>query len=66
MSKEDQERMVNDLEELMFDFEGDEIPSEKIGEVSLEDPVLLLLAQYRSFRICRNEFFFPESDCRPY
>jgi hypothetical protein len=34
--------------------------------VKLEDPILLLLAQHRSFRICRKEFFCPIQECHPH
>jgi hypothetical protein len=35
ISEENQERMVNDFEELMSDFEGDKIRPEKIAEMFL-------------------------------
>jgi hypothetical protein len=50
----------------MEDFERDEIPPKRFTEVTLDDPILLLLAQHRSFRICRSEFFCPVQDCRPH
>jgi hypothetical protein len=37
-------------------------PARKICRELLEAPILLLLAQHRSFRICRREFFCPIQD----
>jgi hypothetical protein len=62
---DDEERgMLADLEGLLKKFEEDEVPPEYFVKVTLEDPVLLLLPQHRSFRICRREFFCPEENCR--
>jgi hypothetical protein len=44
MSGEAQEAMKRDLEQLLEEFERDEIPPERFAEVTLEDPFLLLLA----------------------
>jgi hypothetical protein len=53
-----------ELETLLRSFEEHEVPpEEQIAEVSLEDPILLLLAQSRSFRICRRELFCPDESC---
>jgi hypothetical protein len=65
MTDKDKETMVNDLEALLDEFKHEEIPPDRFAEVILEDPILLLLAQHRSFRICRSEFFCPEEGCRP-
>jgi hypothetical protein len=53
------------LESLLDSFRMEEVPEESLVPVSLEDPILLLLAQHRSFRICRREFFCPEENCHP-
>jgi hypothetical protein len=58
-------RMLEELETMLRSFEEDEIGEEHWVEVSLEDPVLLLLTQHRSFRICRCELFCPEEGCHP-
>jgi hypothetical protein len=51
------------LEELLQSFEDNEIPFEAVGEVTLEHPLLLILAQHRSFRLCRKEIFCPIDGC---
>jgi hypothetical protein len=66
MTEEDGAAMVEDLERLLERFERSEIPLENQVEAKLEDPILLLLAQHRSFRICRREFFCPIQECRPH
>jgi hypothetical protein len=38
-------------------FEDSEVIPDDFAEVSLESPVLLILAQHRSFRICRRKSF---------
>jgi hypothetical protein len=53
-----------ELEALLRRFEEEEIPPELFAPVQLDDPLLLLLAQHRSFRICRREFFCPDERCR--
>jgi hypothetical protein len=53
------------LENLLERFKQHEIPIEQCVEVTLQDPLLLLLAQHRSFRICRRKLFCPEENCRP-
>jgi hypothetical protein len=40
MSEEDEEAMATDLEALLAEFEGNEIPLDQCGEVSLRDPVI--------------------------
>jgi hypothetical protein len=62
---ENRNRKLAELETLLSSFEKAEIPLDKLVEPSLEDPVLLLLAQHWSFRICRRDFFCPEENCRP-
>jgi hypothetical protein len=58
--EEEAENFREELEALLRSFEDDEIkPEEQSTEVSLNEPVLLLLAQNRSFRICRREVQVP-------
>jgi hypothetical protein len=64
--EEERQALANDLEALLEEFQREEISPERFAEVTLEDPILLLLAQHRSFRICRSEFFCPEEGCRPH
>jgi hypothetical protein len=54
-----------ELEALLDSFMEDEVSPEHLAHVSLEDPILLLLAQHRSFRICRRELFCPDEKCHP-
>jgi hypothetical protein len=54
-----------EMEELVAIFQEADIDERDCTPVSLEDPILLLLAQHRSFRICRNTFFCPEEGCHP-
>jgi hypothetical protein len=63
---EDEVAIINNFKKLMKDFERDEIQPERFTEVTLDDPILLLLAQHRCFRICRSEFLCPVQDCRPH
>jgi hypothetical protein len=58
--------MINDLAALMDEFERGEIPPDRFVQVTLDDPIILLLAKHRSFRICRKEFFCPIQVCRPH
>jgi hypothetical protein len=51
------------LEGLLASFAADEIPPDRHVGVSLRDPLLLLLAQHRSFRICRADVFCPDEGC---
>jgi hypothetical protein len=57
--------MINDLKILLKTFKREEISPKRSVKVMLEDPILLL-AQQRSFRICRREFFCPIRDYRPH
>jgi hypothetical protein len=57
--------MINDRERLQKAFERDEIQPGRFAEEALEPPILLL-AQYRSFRISRREFFCPIQNYRPH
>jgi hypothetical protein len=57
--------MINDLKTSLKTFKRDEIRPKRFAKVMLEDPILLL-AQQRSFRICRREFFCPIQDRRPH
>jgi 3-dehydroquinate dehydratase len=58
-------RKLVELETLMREFERQELRPEQMTEITLEHPVLLLLAQHRCFRISRLELFCPEDNCRP-
>jgi hypothetical protein len=49
---------------LLERFKDNKIPIEQRAEVTLQDPLLLLLAQHRSFRICRRTLFCLEENCR--
>jgi hypothetical protein len=51
------------LENILERFKENEIPIEQCAEVTLQGPLLLLLAQHRSFRICRRKTFCPEENC---
>jgi hypothetical protein len=66
MTEAAKEAMTRDLELMLDDYERHEIPPTRFAEVTLDDPVLLLLAQHRSFRICRSHFFCPVEDCDPF
>jgi hypothetical protein len=57
LEKADDDKKLEELEALLKTFEDDEILPCAFVEVSLESPVLLILAQHRSFRICRRKFF---------
>jgi hypothetical protein len=57
-------KKLEELEALLKTFEDDEVLPCDFAEVSLESPVLLILAQHRSFRICRTKFFCLEENCR--
>jgi hypothetical protein len=46
-------------------FKENEGEQEKFVDISLEDSVLLLLAEQRIFTICRRDFFCPEKGCHP-
>jgi hypothetical protein len=61
----DEEEMAlkDGLENLLDTLERDEVPPERWTDVKLNDPELLLLAQHRSFQICRNHSFCPIQDC---
>jgi hypothetical protein len=56
-------RLEKRLEGLLRSFEENEIPTGQFGEVTLQDPVLLVLAQHRSFRLCRKNIFCPIEGC---
>jgi hypothetical protein len=65
VEQEEADRFMEELETLLRSFEENEIQPEQFAQVSLQDPVLLLLAQHRSFRICRREIFCPIENCHP-
>jgi hypothetical protein len=62
--EEEDTHISQQLEDLLGTFEENEIPIEQCSQVTLESPILLLLAQHRSFRICRRRIFCPEENCR--
>jgi hypothetical protein len=55
-SGKEESAMIKDLKRSLKTFERDEIPPKRFAKVILEDLILLLLAQQRSFRICRKDF----------
>jgi hypothetical protein len=57
--------MINDLKTLLKTSKREEISPKRFAKVMLED-LILLLAQQRSFPICRREFFCPIQDYRPH
>jgi hypothetical protein len=62
--EEEAHKFQEELETLLKNFEEDEIGMEEKSEyLSLEKPILQLLAQSRSFRICRRELFCPDENC---
>jgi hypothetical protein len=63
--REEAERFMEKLEILLRSFEEDEAQPEQFTQVSFQDPIFLLLAQHRSFRICRREIFCPIENCHP-
>jgi hypothetical protein len=66
LAEDEESAMIDNLEQLMETFEREEIPPERFTEAMLEDPILLLLAQHRSFRICRREFICLIQGYRPH
>jgi hypothetical protein len=57
-------KFQEELETLLKNFEEDKIGMEEQSEyLSLEKPILQLLPQGRSFRICRRELFCPDENC---
>jgi hypothetical protein len=64
LAKADDDKKQEELEALLKIFEEDEVLPCDFAEVSLESPVLLILAQHRNFRICRTKFFCLEKNCR--
>jgi hypothetical protein len=64
LEKADDDKKLEELEALLKTFEDDEILPCDFAEVSLESPVLLILAQHRNFRICRRKLFCLEENCR--
>jgi hypothetical protein len=62
--EEEAHKFQEELEALMKEFEEDEIEVNEQSEyLSLERPILELLAQSRCFRICRRELFCPDENC---
>jgi hypothetical protein len=64
LEKVDDDKKLEELEALLKTFEEDEVLPDDFAEVSLESPVLLILAQHRSFRISRRKLFCLEENCR--
>jgi hypothetical protein len=64
LEQTDDDKKLEELETLLNTFEDDEVRSGVFAEGSLESPVLLILAQHRSFRICRRKFSCMEENCR--
>jgi hypothetical protein len=64
LEKADDDKKLEELETLLKTFEDDEVLPRDFAEASLESPVLLILAQHRSFRICRRKFFCLEDNYR--
>jgi hypothetical protein len=61
---EEDHKFQEELETPLKNFEEHKIGMEEQSEyLSLERPILQLLAQSRSFRICRRELFCPEENC---
>jgi hypothetical protein len=58
------EQITEELEMLPKRFREEEVPDERMTKVKLEDQLLLLLAQHRSFQICRRAPFCPNKHCR--
>jgi DNA-binding protein H-NS len=56
-AEEEESQRLEQLEELLTTFEHSEISTEECTQVPLEDSLLRLLAQHRSFRICRRTIF---------
>jgi hypothetical protein len=56
-------RKLEELKTLLRKFAEHELAPELLTEITLDDPVLLLLAQFRSFRISRLELFSRGDDC---
>jgi hypothetical protein len=61
LSDKEESSMINDLKRSLETFKRDEIPPRRCAKVMLEDPTLLPLAQQRTFRISRRDFYLPNS-----
>jgi hypothetical protein len=55
--RENGSRKLVELNVLLASFEEEKIQPNDLAQVSLEEPMVLLLAQHGSFRICRRHFF---------
>jgi hypothetical protein len=64
LEKADDDKKLEELAALLKTFEENEVLPDDFAEVSLKSPVLLILAQHRSFRICRTKFFCLEENYR--
>jgi hypothetical protein len=58
------DQKLEELNTLLENFAREEIPPEHCADVEGDTPLLLLLVQHRSFRICRRLFFCPEEGCQ--
>jgi hypothetical protein len=52
-----------ELEDMLLNFSGQELPETSRSEINLSDPIVALLSQSRSFRVCRREIFCPVEGC---
>jgi hypothetical protein len=63
--QEEADRFMEELETLLRSFEENEVKADQFAQFSVQDPVLLLFAQHRGFRISRWEIFCPVENCHP-
>jgi hypothetical protein len=63
-AEEEESQRLEQFEEQLTSFEQNEISTEECTQITLQNSLLRLLAQHRSFRICRRTIFRPEENCR--
>jgi hypothetical protein len=51
------------LERFLGMMESHELRPEEVRPMTLGDPVLSILAQHKTYRICRTKMFCPVNDC---
>jgi hypothetical protein len=51
------------LERFLGTMEGHELRPEEVRPTTLGDPVLSILAQHKTYRICRTKMFCPVDGC---
>jgi hypothetical protein len=51
------------LERFLWTMEGHELRPEEVRPTTIGDPVLSILAQQKTYRICRREIFCPVDGC---